>query len=182
MVGAFNGGFLLSTGVSGIAVNGATQGVFQQDMAAAVTYADGSVALGAWGRDVPRPGVAVVSARSNLHLLVDGGQPAPDASAVSDWGAVLRSAGAATARASLGIRPDGDLVWVGSMAALPGPLADAQVMVGAVRAMELDINPEWVALFGFVNGVPHALLPGQNRPADTYIAGWPRDFFTVDAR
>ena len=182
VVGAFNGGFELGTGQSGMSVGGSTSGVFQAGMAAVVAYADGSTGLGAWGRDVPAPGQAAVSARSNLHLLVDGGQPASDASALSDWGAVLHSAGSATARASLGQLANGDLLWVGSMSALPGPLADAQVALGAVHAMQLDINPEWVALFSFTNGVPQAVLPGQNRPATTYLAGWSRDFFTIDAR
>lgn len=47
--------------------------------------------------------------------------------------------------------------------------------------MELDINPEWVQLdvARRPGGPLAAEVPGQDRPADQYLAGWTRDFFTV---
>jgi len=182
VVAAFNGGFEFNTGVTGMTVGGATTGRFGPDLAAVVSYADGGVDVGAWGRDVPAAGRQLVSARSNLHLLVDGGTPASEAATVTAWGAPLRSVGWRTARSSLGVRADGDLVWVGSTATLTGPLAAAQIAAGAVRAMQLDINPWWVCLFAFNGGTPTILLPGQTRPAATYLNGWSRDFFTIAAR
>jgi len=49
--------------------------------------------------------------------------------------------------------------------------------------MELDINPEWVQLdVAHRPGGPlTAEVPGQYRPADQYLVGWGRDFFTVVA-
>jgi hypothetical protein len=61
--------------------------------------------------------------------------------------------------------------------------AIASVDAGAVNAMELDINPEWVQTVGAPSpgGPLSALIPGQERPADQYRAGWTRDFITVTA-
>ena len=49
--------------------------------------------------------------------------------------------------------------------------------------MELDINPEWVQLdVAHRPGGPlTAEIPSQSRPADQYLVGWTRDFFTVMA-
>ncbi len=67
------------------------------------------------------------------------------------------------------------------MSASPADLAAALIRAGAVKGMELDINPQWVQLD--VAGYPgHALtaaIPGQQRPADQYLIGWIRDFITV---
>ena len=48
-------------------------------------------------------------------------------------------------------------------------------------AMELDINPYTVQLDTArrPGGPLTAAVPGQNRPADQYLAGWTRDFITV---
>jgi hypothetical protein len=55
------------------------------------------------------------------------------------------------------------------------------VHAGAVTAMELDINPEWVQLdvASAPGGRLEAAIPGQVRPADQYLTGWTRDFITV---
>jgi hypothetical protein len=67
------------------------------------------------------------------------------------------------------------------MALLPADLSAALLDAGAVNAMQLDINPEWVQLDAAdTAGAPLATqVPGQNRPADQYLAGWTRDFFAV---
>jgi hypothetical protein len=60
-------------------------------------------------------------------------------------------------------------------------MAKALVSAGAVTAMQLDINPEWVqADTAQAPGGPlSAAVPGQNRPADQYLSGWTRDYVTV---
>lgn len=179
VISAFNGGFKLG-GESGMLLGGAQSGVIADGMAAVVGYADGGFDIGQWGRDVPAPGRAVQWARSNLQLLVDGGQPSPDAGNPAAWGAVLKSIGWRTARSALGVTSTGNLVWVGAMRILPSTLADTLVAAGAVRAIQLDINPWWVMLFSFDAGQPWPLVPGQLHPASTYIDGWSRDFFTVE--
>jgi hypothetical protein len=57
-----------------------------------------------------------------------------------------------------------------------------------VRAVELDITPEWVAgdLYGHRGGAgPLAtvpVVPGQQGIPGQYLQPWSRDFFTVAAR
>lgn len=67
------------------------------------------------------------------------------------------------------------------MSATPADLAEALTAKGARIAMELDINPEWVQLdIADAPGGPLTpAIPGQNRPASQFLAGWTRDFFTV---
>jgi hypothetical protein len=56
-----------------------------------------------------------------------------------------------------------------------------------VRAVELDINPEWVA--GYLYGhrsragtlAPVAVVPGQQGIPGQDLAPWSRDFFTIAA-
>jgi hypothetical protein len=67
------------------------------------------------------------------------------------------------------------------MSSVPVDLANALIGAGAVRGMELDINPEWVQMdTAATPGAPLAAqIPGQNRPADQCQAGWTRDFVAV---
>ena len=85
------------------------------------------------------------------------------------------------ARSALGEDGAGDLLYAASSSAVPVDLADALVKVGAITAMELDINPEWVQLdlAASPGGQLNATVPGQARPADQYLSGWTRDFFAV---
>ncbi|MHB8506389.1 MAG: hypothetical protein ACYDEN_11845, partial [Acidimicrobiales bacterium] len=91
---------------------------------------------------------------------------------------------AATARSAVGTDPAGDLVYAGSMAALPADLAAALQVAGLTNAMELDINPYWVQadVAATPGGTLTAAVPGQQRSSDTYLLGWTRDFFAVLAR
>jgi hypothetical protein len=47
--------------------------------------------------------------------------------------------------------------------------------------MELDINPQWIQLdYAHAKGGPLvAALTGQQRPANQFLSGFTRDFFTV---
>ena len=62
------------------------------------------------------------------------------------------------------------------------------IQAGAVRAMELDINPQWVAgyLYGHRHGVgplvPVQVMPDQPGIPGQLLAPYSRDFFTVAAR
>jgi hypothetical protein len=128
------------------------------------------------------PGEQVLSVRQNLFPLISDGKLSPDTADIGAWGATFANA-AATARSSLGEDAAGNILYAASMSALPVDLGDALIASGAVRAMELDINPEWVQLaLASTAGAPLvAAVPGQNRPADQYLVGWTRDFFSVVA-
>jgi hypothetical protein len=64
-------------------------------------------------------------------------------------------------------------------------LAQILVRAGAVRAMELDINSEWVT-FNFYGAwgaaAAQKLLPDMTRDATRYLTPDDRDFFAVYAR
>jgi hypothetical protein len=180
LLGAFNGGFLLSSGAGGYEQEGHVIVPLRPGLASLVIDTTGHAQIGAWGSGVPSPGTSVYSVRQNLGLLVSGGSPSSSASDWPIWGATL-GGGEFVARSALGQTASGDLVYAGSMSASPADLAAALVSAGAVAAMELDINPEWVQLdvAPQPGGPLSADIPGQHRPADQYLLGWTRDFITV---
>jgi hypothetical protein len=180
LLAAFNGGFESTAGAGGFELNGQVLFPVQTGMASLVIDTSGSARIGVWGSSVPVPGEQVASVRQNLPPLVVGGQPSPAVGDIASWGATL-GGGVAVARSSLAEDGAGNLLYAASMSALPVDLADALVSAGAVTAMELDINPEWVQLAWAATpgGSLTPGVPGQNRPAGQYQVGWTRDFVTV---
>jgi hypothetical protein len=185
LLAAFNGGFAmvhacLPCGVGGMEVGGQVLVPLVPGMASLVLDPNGVASMGVWGQGFPPTGAAVSGVRQTLPPLVSGGQPSPNVGDVSAWGATL-GGGATTARSAVGIDAHGNVLYAGSMSALPSDMANALVSAGAVTAMELDINPEWVQADTAPSpGAPlSAAVPNQNRPADQYISGWTRDYVTV---
>jgi hypothetical protein len=92
------------------------------------------------------------------------------------------------ARSALGITTSGHLVWAGGEHLTPSDLASALLGAGVQRAVELDINPAWVAayLYGHRGGhgplAPVPVVPGQNGIPGEFLTPWSRDFFTVATR
>ena len=185
LLAAFNGGFLMGTGclpcgVGGMEVARHVLVPLVSGMTSLVLAPDGRASMGVWGHGFPSAGAAVSSVRQCLPPLVAGGRVSPNVGDVSAWGATL-GGGDLTARSAVGIDVRGDLLYAGSMSALPSDLARALVSAGVVTAMELDINPEWVqADTALAPGGPlSAAVLDQNRPADQYLTGWTRDYVTV---
>jgi hypothetical protein len=186
VVAGFNGGFKLDIHAGGFFSGGRTGAPLSTGLGSIVTYTDGTTDIGAWHQGVPATGHTVYSVRQNLHLLISGGRIASDVSCVICWGATL--GGTATpARGGLGITAGGNLIWAGgehlSVLALAQALRSARVM----RAVELDINPEWVAayLFGHHGRAAvsaTAVVPGQPGVPGQFLAADSRDFFSVVAR
>jgi hypothetical protein len=180
LLSAFNGGFKANAGAGGFQLNGQTLVPLVPGDASLVIDANGAARIGVWGQTVPVSGEQVASVRQNLPPLVVAGQPSASAADPASWGATL-GGGEDVPRSALGEDAQGNLLYAASMRALPADLADALVTAGAVTGMELDINPEWVQLA--YSPTPGAALlagiPGQNRPADQYQAGWSRDFVVV---
>jgi hypothetical protein len=149
-------------------------------MTSLVLDPDGHASMGVWGHGFPQAGAAVYSVRQTLPPLVSGGRASPTVDDISAWGATL-GGGDLTARSSVGIDARGDLLYAGSMRALPSDMAKALVSAGAVTAMQLDINPEWVQADTAQSpgGPLSAAVLDQYRPADQYLSGWTRDYVTV---
>jgi hypothetical protein len=200
LVAAFNGGFKMNAARGGYYTEGRVVDPLRSGAASLVIYADGSVDIGAWGSDVTMTR-RVVSVRQNLLPLVAGGRPTPRAS-TSRWRAWGSTCGATSClpavpgiehqwRSGLGITADGALVYVAGPALDPLQLADLLVRAGAVRGMELDINPNWPvfvtydpptgALAGPANGSKLLASTAQG-PATFFEAAWARDFITMSAR
>ena len=185
LLAAFNGGFLMGAGclpcgVGGMEVAGRVLVPLVSGMTSLVLDRNGGASMGVWGHGFPPAGSAVYSVRQCLPPLVSGGRASPDAGDISAWGATL-GGGDLTARSAVGIDARGNVLYAGSMSALPSDLADALVSAGALTAMELDINPEWVQAdtARSPGGRLRAAVPGQHRPADQYLSGWTRDYVTV---
>jgi hypothetical protein len=186
LIAAFNGGFKLAVGAGGFLSGGRIGAALRDGLGSVVTYTDGRTDIGSWHDEVPAAGRAIASVRQNLPLLIDHGAAA-DVACVTCWGATLGGV-SDPARSAIGITADGRLVWAGGEHLTPAALAAALLAVRVVRAVELDINPEWVAayLYGHRGGhgppAPVAALPGQNGVPGAFLTPYSRDFFTLDAR
>ena len=187
LVAAFNGGFKLDTGAGGFMSTGRVAVPLRAGLGSIVTYANGYTDIGSWHEQVPAPGRVVVSARQNLTLLIANGRAAPNVGCLSCWGATLGGVGD-PARSALGITADGHLIWAGGEHLTPAGLAAALLGARVVRAVELDINPEWVAAYlyrhpataGTLSPVP--IVPGQTGVPGQFLAPYSRDFFTIASR
>jgi hypothetical protein len=134
----------------------------------------------------------VVSVRQNLDLLVDNGQVVPAAynASSSAWGATLGNA-LYVWRSGLGVTADGALVYVGGPGLDIIDLANLLVRAGAVRAMELDINTDWVNFSTYQPATPTGLASATNgtellsgmtgTPGRYFESWWARDFIAMSA-
>ena len=188
LAAAFNGGFRFQDARGGIYLEGKVGVPLQAGAASFVIYKDGKVNIGAWGTQVSMS-PEVQSVLQNVVLLVNNGQLAPSATYTDNaiWGYTL-GGGYVVPRSGIGVTADGALVYVAGPALTAKSLAESLQRAGAVRAMTLDINPEWVT-FNFyshpqsqptdVTGTK--LYPEMQRPADRYLPPvWEaRDFFEV---
>lgn len=187
ILAAFNGGFKLSVGAGGFMSYGRVAVPLRAGLGSIVTYADGTTDIGSWRGGVPAPGRRVVSVRQNLALLIDNGHPASMLSCLSCWGATLNGV-VNPARSALGVTAGGRLVWAGAEHPTLTSLTDALLGAHVVRAVELDINPEWVAGYLYRHAgshrppVPVPMVAGQQGIPGEFLDPWSRDFFTVATR
>ena len=193
LVAAFNAGFRMTDAHGGYYTDRKTIVALRPGAASLVIYKDGSVALGAWGSQVTMT-PSVVSVRQNLSLIVNGAKAVPGLIASDNfrWGATL-GGGAYVWRSGIGETRNGAFVYVGGPSLSITSLANLLVDAGAVRAMELDINPDWVQYSTFTGPMGNGLR-GPNyggasllssmagAPSRYFTKWWARDFFTVSAR
>ena len=192
LVAAFNAGFLIPNSNGGYYAQGKTVIPLRTGAASFVIYRDGTATVAQWGRDASLT-PDVVAVRQNLNLIVDGGQPVPglNANDTTQWGATLGGS-IYVWRSGVGVTADGALVYVGGPDLNITDLAAVLVRAGAVRAMELDINTDWVNFATYAPSGPAApaspangtdLLPSMvGTPQRYFEPWWSRDFFTMSAR
>ena len=88
-------------------------------------------------------------------------------------------------RTALGIDRHGNIVYAAADGQTAASLAAVMVHLGAVRAVQLDINPEWPSFiaYGRRGGrSPYKLVPNYRQSADRYLYPDNRDFFAVYTR
>jgi hypothetical protein len=188
LLATFNSGFKIASSGGGFYLNGATSGTLTNGVASVVYYRDGHMTIGVWGQTV-RMTPDVVGVRQNLHLIVNHGQiPASvDSNVESSWGATL-GGGYYVWRSGIGETRNGRIVFAYGPALNVREIAELLQRAGAVTAMQLDINPEWMSFMYYLpkhhpaDPTPFNLLPTQNQPPDRYYSVTGRDFTAVYSR
>ena len=183
LLATFNSGFYEADSAGGFYTHGTLYFPMIDGLATVVAYSDGRVDIVDWtGGSTPGPDV--VMARQNLPLIVNGGAPTPSLDVSFKWGVTLHGAPAVW-RTALGIDGHGNLIYVAAPEQTAPSLAQVLVDAGAVRAMELDINPEWpifVTYAGTGASGPALFVPNPNQTPQRFLYSSTKDFFAVYVR
>jgi hypothetical protein len=184
LLATFNSGFTYGDGHGGFGVDGQTVTPLRAGDATVVAYRDGRVDVTDW-RGGSRLPPWLTLARQNLPLIVDHGRSNP---ALNDpnafWGYTLGNA-VRVWRSGVGVDRHGNLIYAAADLQTAGSLAQLFVHLGAVRAMELDINPEWPSFITYGSGGGRdaiKLVPNSQQSAQRYLVPDDRDFFAVYRR
>jgi hypothetical protein len=184
VVAAFNSAFRMVDSRGGFYLGGKTVGTMRDGAATIVFYNDGSVQVGAWNRHVKMT-PEVLGARQNLDLIVDDGQVNRliNDNSGNRWGATIGNE-LYVWRSGVGITATGALVYASGPRLSAESLAQLLVRAGAIRAMELDINPSWTIFVHYDpgGGTANKLMPGMQRPATIYDTVNSRDFIVARLR
>ena len=182
LLATFNGGFKSAAASGGFLVNGRVDEPLKRGFGTLAEYRDGRLAILDWqGHTRPR---ALVLALQNLAPLVWAGRPTAHVSDSALWGATL-GGGSAVWRSAVGLTPRGDLIYAAADGQTPASLAGLMVRLGAVRAIELDINPEWPSFIAYARRGGHSpikLVPNVQQSAYRYLRPDSRNFFAVYTR
>lgn len=190
LIGAFNGGFQIRHARGGAYVDGRTAAPLRDGAASLVVKADGTVTVGQWGRDFTQ-GPDIVSVRQNVELLVDNGtlNPALREDDTSAFGYTVAN-NVYVWRSGIGVDANGALIYAGGPAMSVVSLTKTLVAAGAVTAMELDINSDWVSayIYNLSNPADPAspvvgakLHQNMSRDGTRYFSPGNPDFFALIA-
>ena len=180
VLACFNGGFKVHDHPGGIVTWGQHLTPVESGLGTFVTDAAGHGTVGVWGNGLPTLGYPSLNVRQNLQPLVIQGQINPLVDNISAWG-VTFGGGKRVARSGLGEDAFGNIVYVASMSTVPADLAQALLAVGAVNAMQLDINPGTLQMATATSpgGPLVAQIPGQQHPSNQCQIGSTRDFIVA---
>jgi Phosphodiester glycosidase len=179
LLATFNGGFKANAGAGGFLINGHADVPLRDGLGTLVEHRNGRVDIVSW-HGPPSLGYLVL-ARQNLPLIVNNGRPNPTLNDSAQWGATLGGA-AAVWRSAVGIDRHGNLLYAAADAQTAPSLAALMVELGAVRAIELDINPEWPSFIGYGRRGgrdPIKLVPNNQQSSARWLVPDSRDFFAV---
>lgn len=187
LIGAFEGGFLFNQSNGGWYEAGSYGAPLKVGAASIVNYTNGTIDVGSWGTDVTMA-KDVYAVRQNLIPLVENSQVLPSANEnpLITWGYSLGNL-LYTWRSGLGITSNGALIWAGGPGLSPEALGQVLVWAGAVRGMQLDMNPDWVNYSSYTYN-PTTGISGRNLlnsmyfPPTHYLSPFWRDFVGVFLR
>ncbi|HET9897420.1 MAG TPA: phosphodiester glycosidase family protein [Streptosporangiaceae bacterium] len=189
LIATFNSGFRINASGGGFYLHGHYDGKLVKGVASEVYFRDGRLAIGSWGSGRLHMGPDIAAVRQNLHLIVTGGKvpKAVDQGVNSTWGATLGGKYYVW-RSGIGVTGDGRVIFAYGPSLNVRELAEVLKRAGAVSAMELDINPDWMSFMYYLaknhprDPKPVNLLPSQVQPPDRYYYPANRDFTAVFAR
>jgi Phosphodiester glycosidase len=182
LLATFNSGFYEFDRAGGFYVHHTLYFPMLRGLATLVRYANGKVDLETW-RWGARPGGHILMARQNLPLLVANGAPTPLSANNAAWGVTLHGVPDVW-RTALGIDAAGNLVYAAAPAQTSASLARIMVQLHCVRAMQLDINPEWpifVTYAGPGARNPSLFVPNPNQIPGRFLYPSTKDFFALYA-
>jgi hypothetical protein len=183
LLATFNSGFIYTDGLNGDALDGQVNEPLRDGLATLVGYRTGAVNIVDW-RGGPSPGSRIAFARQSLPLIIDRGRLSPALNDSTQWGFTLGNA-VRVWRTGVGIDRHGNLIYAAADYQTVTTLAEILKRAGAVRAMELDINPEWPTLntYRHRHGLrPTRIVPNYQQPPTRYLVPDDRDFFAVYRR
>ncbi len=182
LLATFNSGFYESDAAAGFYVNRTLYFPMIKGLATVVRYSNGRIDVVRW-TGAARPGPTVVMARQNLPLLVNNGSATPLSANNALWGLTLHGAPAVW-RTAIGVDARGNLIYAAAADQTAAGMAAVMVRLHVVRAMELDINPEWPILVTYgASGArnPSLFVPNPNQIAARFLYSSTKDFFAVFA-
>ncbi len=180
LLATFNSGFYESDLEGGFYTHSTLYFPLRRGLATVIRYRDGGVGLVSWSGPA-RPPATVVMARQNLPLLVNAGRANPLVSDNAAWGLTLYGAPAVW-RSALGIDAHGNLIYAAAANQTAASMAAVMVQLHCVRAMELDINPEWPIFVTYGRpgaGSPILQVPNPNQIPGRFLYPSTKDFFAV---
>jgi hypothetical protein len=187
LLATFNSGFIYAQGHNGSTDSGRVNEPLSAGNATLLGYTNGAVAIVKWSGG-PNAGPNVAWSRQSLAPIVWNGRlnPALNTDPSSyQWGYTLGNVGLVW-RTGIGIDRRGNLIYVVANDQTVITLAQILQHVGAVRAMELDINPEWHTLITYTHQkgqlVPTMVEPQPMQSPARYLTPDNRDFFAVYRR
>ena len=180
LIATFNAGFIFTDGRNGSSDNGLTNEPLKDGLATLVGYRDGRVDIVIW-HGGPDPGPQYAFTRQSLPPIVWDNQLNPALKDRGLWGATLGNA-IRVWRTGAGIDRNGNLIYAAANGQTVESLARLLQQAGAIKAMQLDINPEWPSLITYRHQqglVPDKIVPNWQQSASRYLVPDDRDFFAV---
>ena len=183
LLATFNSGFIYKDGQNGSTVDGRVNEPLKDGLATLIGYRDGRVDIRSWTGG-PNAGPGIAFTRQSLPLIIDNGKLNPALNDSTQWGYTLGNA-VRVWRTGVGIDRHGNIIYAAADYQTVITLAKILQHAGAVRAMQLDINPEWPTLITYTHDHrldPTRIVPNLQQPPTRYLVPDDRDFFAVYRR